>query len=484
MTSTTPNSTDASNNSQSDSRLKSELADLLTEKERRRNRNRLPAYRPYAKQAAFHQAGAVSRERLFMAGNQLGKTMAGAAELAMHLTGRYPKWWRGRRFDRPIAALAGSETAELTRQGVQRLLLGPPADERQWGTGLVPGDDIVEWTRRRGVADAVDTIVVRHVSGGNSTALLKSYDQGRAKWQADTVHVVWFDEEPPLDVYSEGVTRTNATRGLVYLTFTPLLGVSAVVHRFLYQESPDRSVTVMAIDEALHYSAEDRARIVAAYPEHEREARARGAPALGSGRVFPVAEERIVCDPFAIPPHYAQIIGIDFGWDHPFAAVRCAWDRDGDVFYVVGSYREAQTTPPIHAAAIRPWGVWIPVAWPHDGYQHDKGSGDQLSALYRGHGLNMLAEHATHEEGGHGIEAGVLDMLERMQTGRFKVFRGLEDWLQEFRLYHRDKGIIVKERDDLLAATRYALMMRRFAETAARPKPRVGPPAPGGGWMG
>ncbi len=419
-----------------------------------------------------------------MAGNQLGKTMAGAAELAMHLTGRYPKWWKGRRFEGPIAALAGSETAELTRQGVQRLLLGPPADERQWGTGLIPGDDIVEWTRRRGVADAVDTIVVRHASGGNSTVLLKSYDQGRAKWQADTVHVVWFDEEPPLDVYSEGVTRTNATRGLVYLTFTPLLGVSAVVHRFLYQELPDRSVTVMTIDEALHYSETDRARIVSAYPEHEREARAQGTPALGSGRVFPIAEERIVCDPFAIPPHYAQIVGIDFGWDHPFAAVRCAWDRDSDIFYVVGCYREAQTTPPIHAAAIRPWGVWIPVAWPHDGYQHDKGSGDQLSALYRGHGLNMLLDHATHEEGGHGIEAGILDMLERMQTGRFKVFRGLEDWLQEFRLYHRDKGIIVKERDDLLAATRYALMMRRFAETETRPKPRVGPPAAGGGWMG
>ena len=77
-------------------------------------------------------------------------------------------------------------------------------------------------------------------------------------------------------------------------------------------------------------------------------------------------------------------------------------------------------------------------------------------------------------------------MLERMQTGRFKVFRGLEDWLGELRLCHRDKGIIVKERDDLLAATRYALMMRRFAEPEARPKPRpAGAGAsPTGGWMG
>ncbi len=201
--------------------------------------------------------------------------------------------------------------------------------------------------------------------------------------------------------------------------------------------------------------------------------------------MFPVAEERIVCDPFAIPKHFAQIIGIDFGWDHPFAAVRCAFDRDGDVFFVTAAYREAQTTTPIHAAAIRPWGTAIPVAWPHDGYQHDKGSGDQLSQLYRGHGLAMLPLHATHEGGGTGVEAGVLEMLERMQTGRFKVFRGLEDWLGEFRLYHRDKGIVVKERGDLLSATRYALMMRRFAETEARPARRDrGPGAAAGGWMG
>ena len=166
MTSTTPSSTGGSLSLPAGSRLKSELRDLLSEKERRQHRTRFLAYRPYARQAAFHEAGAVARERLFMAGNQLGKTMAGAAEMAIHLTGRYPDWWRGRRFARPIAALAGSETAELTRQGVQRLLLGPPADEEEWGTGLIPGDDILEVTRRRGVADAVDTIVAATFRAG------------------------------------------------------------------------------------------------------------------------------------------------------------------------------------------------------------------------------------------------------------------------------------------------------------------------------
>lgn len=221
----------------------------------------------------------------------------------------------------------------------------------------------------------------------------------------------------------------------------------------------------MTIDDVEHYSAEEKARIIASYPAHEREARARGIPAMGSGRVFPVPEADITCPSMAIPRHWAQINGIDFGWDHPFAAINLAWDRDADCVHVTKTYRQTQSTPVIHAASVRPWGEWVPCAWPHDGYQHDKGSGDQLAKLYRDQKLRMLPEHATHPEGGYGTEAGVMDMLDRMQTGRFKVFAGLNDWFEEYRLYHRDGGKIVKVRDDLLSATRIGLMMLRFAVT-------------------
>lgn len=199
----------------------------------RRATNRLRFYEPYPKQREFHAAGATHRERLLMAGNQLGKTLAGAAEMAMHLTGQYPDWWDGRRFDKPIVAMAGSETGELTRDGLQRLLVGPPADEGQWGTGFIPKSAIADTARRQGVADALDTVSVGHNAGGRSELLFKSYDQGRRKWQANTVDVVWLDEEPQLDIYMEALTRTNATGGIVYLTFTPLLGMSEVVSLFL-----------------------------------------------------------------------------------------------------------------------------------------------------------------------------------------------------------------------------------------------------------
>src|SRR5262245_13260382 len=137
-----------------------------------------------------------------------------------------------------------------------------------------------------------------------------------------------------------------------------------------------RHVEFMTIDDADHFTPERRAEIVAAYLPHEREARALGIPVLGSGRVFPIAEESIRVDPFPIPDHWVQINGLDFGWDHPFGAVNCAWDKEADVFYVTKEFRQRETTPLIHAASIKPWGEWVPCAWPHDGLQHDKKSGE------------------------------------------------------------------------------------------------------------
>lgn len=444
---------------------KRELYELLRLKDLRAKRNRLEAYRPYTRQREFHQAGASFRERLFMAGNQLGKTLAGASELAMHLTGRYPEWWTGRRFKYPIRALCGSESAELTRKGIQRLLLGPPELREEWGTGTIPHACLRDTSPRAGVPDAVASAVVRHASGEDSVVQFASYDQGRTKWQADTVDVVWFDEEPPLPVYTEGLTRTAATGGLVFVTFTPLLGMSEVVKRYLLDKPAGTSVVNMTIDDAEHFTLEQRAAVVAGYPEHEREARAKGIPILGSGRVFPVAESGIAVQPFPVPPHWPRIVGLDLGIDHPTAAAWLAWDRDADTLYVTDAYRVRDAAIAIHAAAIRARGEWIPVAWPHDGLQRDKGSGEQLAAQYKAQGLAMLANRATFEDGSSGVEAGVAEMLTRMQTMRLKVFAHLADWFEEFRLYHRKDGLIVKDGDDLLAATRYAVMMRRFART-------------------
>jgi phage terminase large subunit-like protein len=428
--------------------------------ERRRNLSKLTDYKPYPKQTEFHAAGLDFRERLLMAGNQLGKTLGAGFETAMHLTGEYPDWWPGRRWGRAVVGWAAGVTGESTRDNPQRILLGRIG---ALGTGAIPKDKIVDTSASRGLADAVDTVRVRHKSGDISTLQFKSYEKGREKWQGETIDFAWFDEEPPEDIYTEGLTRTNATGGITYITFTPLLGITGVVRRFIIDKQLGTHFTQMTIDDAGHYTPEQRAAIVASYKPFERDARIKGIPQLGSGRVFPINSDDITVAGFAIPEHWPQVAGIDFGYDHPSAAVRLAWDRDNDILYVTACHRAREQTPVMFAGTVKHWGAWLPWAWPHDGLQHDKGSGVQLAEQYRNNGLNLFKVRATFADGSYGFEAGVSEMLERFQTGRLMVFAHLRDWFEEFNLYHRKEGLIVKLNDDLMSATRYAMMMRRFA---------------------
>ncbi len=204
------------------------------------SRDRLSRYRPYTKQRLFHENGATHSERLFLAGNQLGKTTAGGAEWAMHLTGRYPSWWKGAVYKKAPLLWAGSVTGESTRDNPQRVLVGPPPREEEWGTGLIPGNAIVDWDRAHGTPNLLDNIQVKWGGGGDvqagiSSCAFKAYEKGREKWQGPTVDGLWLDEEPPLDIYSEGLTRTNNGQlgQFAILTLTPLLGMSDVVFTFI-----------------------------------------------------------------------------------------------------------------------------------------------------------------------------------------------------------------------------------------------------------
>src|SRR5215469_13212829 len=119
----------------------------------------------YPKHLEFFAAGANHRERLFCAANRIGKSSAGAYELTVHMTGLYPGWWTGKRFERPISAWAAGDSSKTTRDVIQEKLLGRPG---QFGQGMIPKDRLLRWTPRAGTPDAVETIYVRYVNGGVS----------------------------------------------------------------------------------------------------------------------------------------------------------------------------------------------------------------------------------------------------------------------------------------------------------------------------
>lgn len=226
---------------------KRELLALLEEKQYRASRRKLFTYYPdtgpyrrelYPRHLAFFRAGREHRERLMLAANRVGKTEGmGGYEVALHLTGLYPKWWEGRRFDKSVRAWAAGKTNETTRDIIQAKLFGGVRRDGQTkgftGTGLVPGETIGQVTWKQGVADLADTIKIKHESGGWSVLGLKAYQQGRGSFEGTEQDIIWLDEEPPLDVYTEALIRTMTTDGLCILTFTPLEGMSDVVMSFL-----------------------------------------------------------------------------------------------------------------------------------------------------------------------------------------------------------------------------------------------------------
>jgi len=199
----------------------------------------LHARERYAQHLEFFRAGAEYRERCFMAANRVGKTFGGGGyEMATHLTGEYPDWWEGRRFKHPISAWAAGDTYLTTRDVIQLTLLGQvdytTSRKRMDGRGIIPGHRLGRLVWHKGVEDLVDKIQIKHVpSGGWSMLGFKSYDQGRKVFQGTGRHVIWLDEEPPVDVYGECLIRTATVGGIVMLTFTPLLGLSQVVLSFL-----------------------------------------------------------------------------------------------------------------------------------------------------------------------------------------------------------------------------------------------------------
>ena len=360
--------------------LERELDELLTQKAR----NRILDYRPYPKQKLFHDMGAHKTERLLSAGNQLGKTVAGAHEMAFHLTGNYPSWWNGRKWNRPVKAWVGGKSAEVYRDTSQKLLFGDVAGSKDnIGTGIIPADAIVNVEWSRGVANAIDTAVIKHKSGKLSTIKFKTYEQDREKWQGDTIDLVWFDEEPPPDIYSEGLARYTATKGMSYMTFTPLKGMSTVVKRFKLEANDRRGEVIMTYRDAGHIDEDALKDMLSKYPEHEHECRINGVPMQGEGRIYQYSDSQIMCKPFELPDYWPRINGLDFGHgEHPTAAVSLAWDRDLDIVYLYRSYRVSKGNIAAHAAAIRSWGRF-PTAWPHDGNSADKVSGIAVKTHYQ-----------------------------------------------------------------------------------------------------
>jgi phage terminase large subunit-like protein len=436
----------------------------------------------YQKQLAFFKFGATHQIRGLMAANRVGKTEGGGGyELTCHLTGRYPEWWEGARFTEYVRAWAAGDTRQTTRDIIQQKLLGNWA---HFGAGMIPGEDILKFTPQPGVPEAVGTLLVKHydwqhpkpdgslVQDGTSRLVFKSFDQGREAFQGTEQEVIWLDEESDEGIRGECLMRLMTTDGLLIETFTPLKGLTKVVMSYLpegYQEGMTQAVTkdkalVMAgWDDVPHLTAAQKATMLAETPPHLIDARSKGIPSIGAGAVYPLAESEFLVDDREIPANWPRAYALDVGWNRT-AAIWGARDPNTKVVYLYAEHYRGQAEPPIHAAAIKVRGAWIPGVIDPSSAGSGQHDGKQIIKLYQENGLDV-------QPADNDVDAGILAVWQGLSQGSVKVFKSLQHWRTEYRMYRRDeKGRIVKENDHLMDGTRYLILsgMRRAKTTTER----------------
>ena len=450
-----------------------QLAEAMRIVKLHKAQNRLQYWKPYGWQKKFYEAGIENKQRMLMAANRVGKTASQAAEVAFHLTGAYPDWWEGIRFTRPTKIWCLGVSGEQLRDVIVKELMGIYLGDGKFdGSGLIPQSKIFQVTPAMGTPRLPRDVAVHHVAGNTSLVSFKSYTQGQHVLMGSSQDYIWIDEEPTdPTIYPQCLTRTatgnDGKGGYLVGTLTPENGMTELVSQFMDNPQKGQYLQNVTWNDAPHITEETKAQLLEAIPEYQRDMRSKGIPVLGEGMVFPIAEEAIKCEPFEIPAHYKKLAAVDFGITHPTTCVWTAYNPDTDTIYVYDCYKKEGEIPAVHATVIKSRGKDIPVIYPHDGDNTEKGSGKTLAEMYTEAGVLMIGRF-TNPDGTNYVEPALMEMLERFRTGRLQVFSNLVPWFEEFRRYHRKKGKIHKEFDDLMDATRYsAISVTRFGQNMA-----------------
>lgn len=448
---------------------KIKIYQILSEKNRRYLENRLKYFTPNSHQRKFLNATLAHEELYLSGGNRTGKTTTGGLGVAIWATGRYPRWWTGKKFEHPVRIMVLGDSDKQLRRAAQRILLG---EEGQFGVGMLPKETIIGEDGKPMIAmkkdpkGAIDYIKVTNQYGGFSYIYFCTYNQGREAVQGDEIHVIWCDEPPKDDIYGELLARIMTTDGVIFTTATPMTGMTEVFNRFVdIDETEDseafnrRYFMSVSQHEVDHLSEEQKKRFWDQVPPHERQARIHGLPVLGEGQVYQCTHEQLLCEPFNIKEYdwYRFIIGIDFGFNDPTAAVLCMQDpNSGGKIYVVRFYKQKFKNVDHHAIRLKAWGAGIPVSWPRDGHRVLQGARSMITIKdqYRKCGLQMnpkpaFSTYSAPKEGSN-LEAGVQIVYELIHSDQLKIFDTPEcrPLVKAMVMYHRKDGKIAPYQDD------------------------------------
>jgi phage terminase large subunit-like protein len=286
-------------------------------------------------------------------------------------------------------------------------------------------------------------------------------EQGRDKFQGDTIDFIWVDEEPPEDIDEELRMRVIVKNGHIIYTMTPLQGVTKFYDNLMRND--DVPKIHLTWEDVPHLTEDAKKSLTAGMSEEMKLARTKGVATIGTGKIIQFDESDYTCPDFAVPRHWPEIGGLDIGLTHPLAAVRLRHDEESDIVYVTAEYRAAGKTPVEHSSHLRPWGCRFSLS--KDAFNRNLQTGLTTAEIFTREGLDVFMCDMSKGS----LDASIHEMRARIGSGRFFIFQSCQMLLGELRTWRaNDKGIIVKLDDDLIAATRYALMKLDKAEVPSK----------------
>ncbi len=434
----------------------------------RAEHDKLAAYnrdKVHVKQMEFHKC--LKRNRWVFGGNRSGKTECGAVEAVWWVRGIHP--YRKNRKD--VCGWVVSPTYEVQREVSQSKILSYLRPE--W---IV--DVTMQSGRKSSPEDGViDYITVKNVFGGVSRLGFKSADQGREKFQGASLDFVWFDEEPPRDVYQECMMRVMDRKGEIWGTMTPLKGRTWVYDEIYMNKRNNPEVWYVTMEWAdnPYLDPDEIALLTNAFDKESVESRRYGKFGEEGGLVYPEFDESVhVVDPFPVPVEWYDNISIDPGLHNPLSCHFYAVDYDGNV-YVIAEHYERERDVDYHAARIKQ--IADELNWHRDAKGRLKCIIDSAASQRTLSSLKSVAD-LFYEKGilcdtsvNKDLWSGIAEVKSRFKSRppSIVIFRNCVNMIREIKGYYWGNGDApVKADDHAMDELRYYLMSR----PRAHPSPR------------
>lgn len=421
------------------------LAALKCEQKKRRAENILFDYnakKKHRKQLAFHRCK--KRNRWVFGGNRSGKTECGAVECIWILRGIHP--YRKNRKD--VFGWAVSLSAQVQRDVAQAKIL------KYLPKSWIEDITMISGRRDSPAGGVIDQIKIKNVFGGISTLGFKSCDQGREKFQGSSLDFVWFDEEPPRDIYEECLMRVMDKRGDIFGTMTPLKGKTFIYNEIYLnrKHNPEIWHEFMTWQDNPYLPKKEIKLLESALDPSALDSRKFGKFSEGAGLVYPEFDESVhVIEPFAVPPEWQDNISIDPGLNNPLSAHWYCVDWDGNV-YVVAEHFAAGRDIDFHADAIK--SISRKIGWRTDGRgriralidsaanQRTLACSKSVTELFYERGI--LADTNVNKE----VFAGIERVKSCLKSGRLFIFSNCVNMIEEFKTYSWADGDSPVKRDD------------------------------------